>query len=195
MALKAFLTGSQAYGIPTEESDIDLVVEMDKDELHALYALASRYGKQGSKVLEYGNGQASLRFGNLNLIVCYNAGERAENWKKGTEALKQLAPVPRTLAVAVFEELFGREAGGVEQPVPGQPAPWHNVNCRTCEGSKTPGYMSGSAESCPMCLALNRLEDLAVSIRLSPCCAAIITSTPDGTEAGRDVCSNCGEVL
>ncbi len=101
----AFITGSQVYGIPTDKSDIDVVVKMSPEDMINLCSLAGK-----DDVLEYGDGQTSIRFGKLNLIICYDDGPRFNNWKKGTEELKQTKPNTRDHAIFVFEELFTRES-------------------------------------------------------------------------------------
>lgn len=54
--MKAFITGSQIYGIPSEESDIDLVIFASKDVLDILLP-------------ESDLGHAPIKFGKLNVIV------------------------------------------------------------------------------------------------------------------------------
>ncbi len=104
MMLNAFLTGSHAYGVPEKDSDIDLVVFMDAEEIEKLaaeadedlrYELNERYTEMGC---------ISLRFGNLNLLCTWNP-EIYAAWKKGTLKLKKQKPVSRTFAVTVLSEL------------------------------------------------------------------------------------------
>lgn len=69
----AFITGSHAYGEPHADSDVDLVVRADVDDMSLLRELS-------------GCRQGPIRFGQLNLIVCTN-DELFTAWQKGTEQL------------------------------------------------------------------------------------------------------------
>jgi len=53
--LNSFITGSHAYGIPAEDSDVDLVVLLSPED---------------KQLLRDVNGDGPVRFGNLNLILC-----------------------------------------------------------------------------------------------------------------------------
>jgi len=84
-----FITGSHAYGSPTENSDIDLVV----------WAVGETRAK-----LEVGG--YPIRFGRLNLILISDS-DQWDIWKIGTEALVKLSKsrksaVSRDEAVAFF---------------------------------------------------------------------------------------------
>lgn len=85
--MKAFLTGSVVYGIPSEKSDIDLVVLTDE---HTKNVLACD--------------GFPIRFGCLNLILLTDE-EQWAIWKKGTEDLEKIKPVSRETAVAHFQFL------------------------------------------------------------------------------------------
>ena len=101
----AFITGSQVYGTPTEESDVDLVIKMSQPEcIRLLELLGSKDGI--SRVEEYGEGQATLRIEKLNLIICYDNPKRFSDWKEGTTKLIASAPNTREAAIEVFEDLF-----------------------------------------------------------------------------------------
>ena len=89
--MKAFVTGSHAYGTPIEKSDVDLVVFMSEEDLKILQEVSGSTGN-------------SLRFGNLNLL-CVTDGDSYEVWLKGTRELREKAPVERTEAVAHFKSL------------------------------------------------------------------------------------------
>jgi predicted nucleotidyltransferase len=101
--LRAFLTGSYAYGKPRVDSDIDLVVFIaDYTELQELE-------KQADAVMqidnEYENADAiSLRFGKLNLIVTTDEADW-EGWKKGTFDLKRRKPVTRKEAIKYMADM------------------------------------------------------------------------------------------
>ena len=92
--MRSFITGSRAYGLPREDSDIDLVVWVSPVDLHALRAMAEKekgwqeHSKNGLKEAPSNGGPEadSLRFGNLNLIaVTWKDAFKA--WQKGTERL------------------------------------------------------------------------------------------------------------
>lgn len=88
MIRKAFVTGSRAYGIPRHDSDIDLVILVDKEDLNLLLAMGQE--------IDEGNGgydpedARCLRFGTLNLLCCLSA-KHFDVWKTGTEILKKRA--------------------------------------------------------------------------------------------------------
>lgn len=87
-----FITGSHAYGSPTEDSDIDLVVWAVGDTRAVLEA-----------------GGYPIRFGKLNLILVSDA-DQWNIWRVGTKALVRLrdsrnSAVSRDEAVAFFISL------------------------------------------------------------------------------------------
>lgn len=90
--MNAFLTGSQVYGTPTAQSDVDLAVRVSDSDCELLATLADQ---------EPGSGGMSIRFGNLNLICL---GERSfEAWREATEELIARKPVTRDEAVKVIK--------------------------------------------------------------------------------------------
>lgn len=95
--MNAFITGSQAYGVPREDSDIDLVVLLGASQLEGLILLA--HPGSGSAAAA---SSASLRFGNLNLI-CHTKEETFAAWKKATLELIDRKPVTRDEAVATIQ--------------------------------------------------------------------------------------------
>ena len=103
--MNAFLTGSQIYGSPTENSDIDLVVSMDDENRARLWALVKDSEKKANfnTDADYG-GNLNLQFGRLNLIVLKSDIEMA-NWKVGTVMLERQGPVSRARAVEVLKAL------------------------------------------------------------------------------------------
>lgn len=104
----AFLTGSHAYGTPTEDSDVDLVVLCSEADANILRRLADNAGKfleipVGDKVAVLPNdGCYALRFGKLNLLACFTQSAYSA-WSEGTEELVTERPVPRQEAVRVFD--------------------------------------------------------------------------------------------
>lgn len=101
--MKAFITDSRAYGTPHADSDIDLVVLMDKDDALRLADLADSEAPL-SVASDTG---FSLRFGKLNLLIETGVGE-FEDWLTGTNQLKAKAPVKRSVAVELFDRLRER---------------------------------------------------------------------------------------
>lgn len=67
--MKSFITGSHAYGQPTSESDIDLVIYVDNNTKDRLITLSD-------------NGKMPCRFGTLNLIFATTEEEYA-TWLLG----------------------------------------------------------------------------------------------------------------
>lgn len=100
----AFITGSHAYGIPTEESDVDLVMLVEPETLHLLVALFGDPGTQEDLALYNDLPTAQLRVGKLNLIVSTTV-RHYRQWLRGTKALKAQAPVTREQACAMFKEI------------------------------------------------------------------------------------------
>lgn len=86
----AVLTGSQVYGVPNSESDIDVVIEVA--------------GEVYGDLLQYSDHPRLLRYGKLNLILTWSR-EGRRLWAKGTQLLLSEAPVTRDRAVAMFNEL------------------------------------------------------------------------------------------
>lgn len=68
--MKAFITGSQAYGTAVAGSDTDLVIFVDEATKGKLQARSE-------------NGKYPIRFGDLNL-VCVTTEEEWAAWKLGT---------------------------------------------------------------------------------------------------------------
>lgn len=93
----AFITGSRVYGRPGPGSDIDLVIRCDEATAEALRK-ASDPGP-------------SIRFGKLNVLVC-TTDEEYRVWLEGTRQLKLLAPIGKTQAKKLFDDL--RERYGVQ---------------------------------------------------------------------------------
>ena len=121
--LKAFITGSHAYGTPKKNSDIDLVVFISEEDLKALEKFAASVANlssdreiEGTLRLQevrddyVGSGGTSFRFGGLNLL-CVTDPIRYGVWLVGTALLKTQAPVDRETAVNTFAEL--REEAGL----------------------------------------------------------------------------------
>ncbi len=113
--MKAFLTGSRVYGAPRPDSDIDLVVFMDREEAQRLHYLAAQLADDFGETYDEETPGASLRFGNLNLIVCTDES-RYRSWAIGTKDLEIIAeeakPVTRLEAIRCFRILRAAAARG-----------------------------------------------------------------------------------
>lgn len=105
----AFVTGSQIYGEPDGDSDIDLVIRTS--EKHArMLAEMSDYPLSGDQPDDIASstpiGSLSLRFGDLNLIACYTDWAY-DIWMQGTQQLWFQKPVTRNTAIEHFNMLRG----------------------------------------------------------------------------------------
>src|ERR1700731_342638 len=88
--LRSFVTGSHAYGIPNEDSDVDLVVLVTEKDMERLMASCPDLSDVDKEYMS-GAYTQSLRFGKLNLLVCTD--ERAfDVWRRGTRLLKKQKP-------------------------------------------------------------------------------------------------------
>lgn len=70
----ALLTGSRAYGEPTEDSDIDIVIRCG----NGVYELLKKHSDKCA--------DGSIRFGKLNIICCLE-NEQYQAWYIGTQDL------------------------------------------------------------------------------------------------------------
>lgn len=106
---RSFVTGSYAYGVPTNNSDIDVVILVSERDLERLKPCHTKMKRQGERLrrdeLYAERGCYSLRFGNLNLLCCLNQ-DVFNTWRNGTNKLKKQAPVPRTFACRFFDKLW-----------------------------------------------------------------------------------------
>lgn len=84
----AFLTGSQVYGTPRPDSDVDLVIQVSGEDFAILNQLCDGTGASSQ----------SIRFGKLNLIIL-PSDKKFAAWQKATDALKARKPVTREQAV------------------------------------------------------------------------------------------------
>jgi hypothetical protein len=90
--VEAFITGSRVYGTPTETSDLDLVVLMDRESRDTL-------------IKEFG---LPIRCGKLNIIALTDEVEMLA-WKKAKEvcvAAAKSGPITRDYAVEVHKAWF-----------------------------------------------------------------------------------------
>ncbi len=98
MSHEAFVTGSQKYGSPNKDSDIDLVVFLDSDDI---LLLADTFLPDDPG---YGD-VLVLRFDTLNLI-CFSDEKKYEAWKQGTAECYEKRPVTREVAVSTIKALL-----------------------------------------------------------------------------------------
>lgn len=105
----AFLTGSRVFGLPTEASDYDLVVRMDRADCGQFLALSEVPS-------EYGNtDQLTLMFGKLNLIICFS-DDVYEAWAEATATARAMTeppvpgmernPISKAASKALFQSIF-----------------------------------------------------------------------------------------
>ena len=86
--MKAFITGSQAYGTATEHSDIDLCIMVDREVELKLAELSGGY---------------PILFGKLNLICCHTEDEMAA-WKAARDEVIARGPLDKTQAIAIHDK-------------------------------------------------------------------------------------------
>lgn len=108
--MNAIVTGSQKYGKPRLDSDVDLVILVSEDDLLTLKRLGKVTEPEkdsdsdpGTAGVDHGL-TASIRFGDLNLICCTDPIAFAV-WEKGTKQLCAERPVTRERAVQHFRDL------------------------------------------------------------------------------------------
>lgn len=125
----AVLTGSQVYGTPAPESDVDLVVLCDGDTQVLLATLLS--GEKPENPGSGPRGGISLRAGRLNLILTDDP-EQVERWREGTLDLKARAPVTRAEAVEHLRLVVGDgdQAEHMQARVPKHGEVWKGVDGR-----------------------------------------------------------------
>lgn len=98
--MNSFITGSHAYGIPNEKSDIDLVVLADE----ATFITMQQNCRSGDLARKFDDGGWSFKFGTLN-IIGVTSPEEFQKWRDGTDYLKTISPVSRQAAVDHFTSL------------------------------------------------------------------------------------------
>jgi hypothetical protein len=106
--MKAFLTGSHVYGEPREDSDIDIVIPMEKGDLTRLVQILDNMDGDWDE-MDVGYPKTTFRVGPFNLIFV-DGGGHMKVWKEGTEKLKKRKqrtdkPVTRKAAIRLFDKL------------------------------------------------------------------------------------------
>ena len=85
---KAFVTGSQAYGRPRPDSDIDIVLWVEPETRKKLFALSEQQRKEG-KIPAAGN---SCYLTNVNLVLI-DSPDQFDMWEQTTKELVARAEV------------------------------------------------------------------------------------------------------
>lgn len=91
--LQSFITGSYAYGTPTESSDIDMVILLNSGNVLHTNFLKMQDVTESNKIM----------FGNLNIIAVYEQ-ETFDAWQFATEELIKRKPVTRQEAIECIDE-------------------------------------------------------------------------------------------
>lgn len=109
--MNALLTGSRVYGVPREDSDVDLVLLVSETELNILKTAADTVNVQstGGSAEESPAIVATLRIGRLNILACATQWQ-FDLWVKGTKHLLEENTITgqfrsRERAVEVFQAL------------------------------------------------------------------------------------------
>ncbi len=105
MIKECVLTGSRAYGIPTIQSDYDIVVRCDKDD-------ARIFGFTGidaeGREYEIDENSWPCKFGEINFILCFTDA-RFDSWKNGTADCWKIKPVTRDVSKAIIQSYLKKE--------------------------------------------------------------------------------------
>lgn len=88
---RPFITGSRAYGSPSEDSDLDIVIRCDR------YIAAVVESLIGRSTSDYDHESVSVQCGQVNLHLCTTDREY-DRWKLGTRSCEVVAPVDRETA-------------------------------------------------------------------------------------------------
>lgn len=96
---ESFVTGSQAYGTPTSESDVDLAIFLPSPHYDLFLGL---FADEAVVPLHYNAVSNSLRFGKLNLLI-FTDEVRFNAWKLATAELIKAKPVARDIAVEAIK--------------------------------------------------------------------------------------------
>ena len=103
--MKSFPTGSYVYGLPTEESDIDIVVMMEDGDADDFDRFCGEAGLDNHGDVDYPGG-LSYKSGKFNMIVVDN-DQDWQVWKDGTEEcieamVKNRGGLERSAACEIF---------------------------------------------------------------------------------------------
>lgn len=87
--MNAFLTGSQAYGAPRADSDIDMCILLDPENWMLLSTVGLKEVQKNSTSCQLSGGDdtdVALQFGRLNVLAFHDEGI-FNAWKDGTDQL------------------------------------------------------------------------------------------------------------
>lgn len=98
--MKAFITGSQAYGTPDANSDIDIVMFVDSATKKLLMSLLP------TALTDYNGNVKTFKSGKVHLIVTDDQ-KTYTAWATATQALTAMRPVSREQAQAAIGVLCG----------------------------------------------------------------------------------------
>jgi hypothetical protein len=92
-----FITGSQVYGNPSADADVDIVMLVSKADMHRLIGLSDYE-------------EFPVRYGRMNLILC-GTQDQYDAWKESCQKCKLAAldnngSIDRDTAVAIHTEVF-----------------------------------------------------------------------------------------
>jgi predicted nucleotidyltransferase len=103
MIKNAFLTGSRKYGIPKDDSDIDVAVLVDTSLKNFLFSQSEDKG-------------GSVRFGKLNLILLDSPKEFMV-WREATNTLNEQSPVSREFAIDFIKRKLALNGCGIQEGI------------------------------------------------------------------------------
>ena len=102
--MKCFLTGSRRYGMPRDDSDVDMVIFCDDANDAEDGRLFAALRDHATEIKEYGEESACLRYARLNLIIT-RCPEQWKAWRDGTIDCDTRAPVTREVAVETMKKM------------------------------------------------------------------------------------------
>lgn len=121
VGMKAFITGSRAYGLFTLTSDLDLAILIDQEDAALLREHAEEFIQPAP---DYQNGNYNYRFGPLNLLVFTDPVE-FQAWRKARDELAKIKVLSvgghsrgHSRDVAIATIIKAVEKAVKEQPVP-----------------------------------------------------------------------------
>ena len=95
--MNAFVTGSRAYGTPSNDSDTDLVIRVSYEDFIKLAEAAGRCDEFTVSVPH------SLQFGKLN-VIALTSDEEYNKWKAAYDICKSKAPCSREKAIKIHNK-------------------------------------------------------------------------------------------
>ena len=98
------LTGSQAIGCATKDSDWDFVVS-DKFQFTLPDCLNPNYDRVGAVSCGGSRKITSVRIGNVNLIVDHRGNKILDNWRIATDYCQEHCVFDKQKRIKVFNEM------------------------------------------------------------------------------------------